>query len=151
MNIFDSPKFIAAYHIRGGSPFLNLGLPQQADLLSALRFGARSVPGHPGFNENDTWTNFKVKRLNDFLIEMVNIIVRPSLYFPIIWFLEFVFRSSLTFLLLYSFGILFGIPPFVRSLASIIFPVPILVLGACLKMLSYLYSVSLISKNNFEV
>jgi hypothetical protein len=68
----------------GAAPFLNLSLPQQADLLSALRFGALSVPGHPGFNENDTRTNFAVKRLNDFLIEMINIIVRPSLYFPII-------------------------------------------------------------------
>ena len=54
MDVFDNPKFIAAHHIRGGSPFLNLSLPQQADLLSALRFGALSVPGHPGFNENDT-------------------------------------------------------------------------------------------------
>lgn len=81
MDVFDSPEFIAAHHIRGGSPFLNLSLPQQADLLSALRFGALSVPGHPGFNENDTRTNFEVKRLNDFLIEMVNIIVRPFLLF----------------------------------------------------------------------
>ena len=84
MDVFDNPEFIAAHHIRGGSPFLNLSLPQQADLLSALRFGALSVPGHPGFNENDTQTNFAVKRLNDFLIEMINIIVRPSLYFLII-------------------------------------------------------------------
>ena len=84
MDVFDSPEFIAAYQTQGGSPFLNLSLPQQADLLTVLCLSALSVPGHSGFNENESQTDVDVKCLNNFLIEMVNIIVRLSFSFPII-------------------------------------------------------------------
>ena len=84
MDVFDSPRFIAVYQTQGGSPFLNLSLPQQADLLIMLHISALSIPGHSGFDENKSWTDVDVKHLNNFLIEMVNIIVCLSYSFPII-------------------------------------------------------------------
>jgi hypothetical protein len=90
MNIFDTPEFVAAHQARGGSPFRSLDRSQQADLLTALHLSISSVSIHPGFNENEARTDAEVKRLNDSLIEMVNIIVR-SLVFFLISFLRFLF------------------------------------------------------------
>jgi hypothetical protein len=90
MNIFDTPEFVAAHQARGGSPFRSLDRSQQTDLLTALHLSISSVSIHPGFNENEARTDAEVKRLNDSLIEMVNIIVR-SLVFFLISFLRFLF------------------------------------------------------------
>lgn len=91
MDVFDSPEFVAAHQIRGGSPFLSLILPQKADLLTALCLSALSVPTHPGFNEIEAQTDFNVKRLNNFIIEIVNIIICPLfLFFPLSNFYSFI-------------------------------------------------------------
>lgn len=76
MNVFTTPEFIAAYAEQGGSPFQCLSPSQQAVLSSALFLGVSSIPTHPGYHENDLRTGGEVKHLNDFIIELVNLVVR---------------------------------------------------------------------------
>jgi hypothetical protein len=148
MNVFDTPEFLAAHQVRGGSPFRSLTRSQQSDLLIALQSSVSSLLNHPGFSENDSRTDADVKAVNDILIDLVNTIVCffiLSIYF----FPKFHFRFSQTFLLPFSFAILTGFIPSATSLANITFPAPMLVLAAQPKIPSYLYFESLVSRNNF--
>jgi hypothetical protein len=87
MNVFDTPEFLAAHQVRGGSPFRSLTRSQQSDLLTALHLGVSSIRNHPGFSENDSRTDAEVKAVNDILIGLVNTIVRFFI-FPLYFFLK---------------------------------------------------------------
>jgi len=82
MNIFTTPEFITAYAERGGSPFECLSPAQQIVLSSAFYTGVSSIPSHPGHHDNDLRTNGEIKHLNDFIVELVDLIVR-SRFSPI--------------------------------------------------------------------
>lgn len=79
MNVFTTPEFIAAYAEQGGSPFQCLSPSQQAVLSSAVFLGVSSIPTHPGHHENDSRINGEIKHLNDFIVELVDLIVRSRI------------------------------------------------------------------------
>jgi len=88
MNVFFTPGFIAAYAVQGGSPFECLSPAQQIALSSAFYNGVSSIPSHPGHQENDLRTNGEIKLLNDFLVGLVDLIVR-SLFSLLISYVNF--------------------------------------------------------------
>ena len=125
MNIFTTPEFITAYAERGGSPFECLSPAQQIVLSSAVFLGVSSIPTHPGHHENDSRTNGEIKHLNDFIVELVDLIVRSrfSLQFSYTKFC-LLFRSLLASLVLCFITHSLGMPPSVNSSASTISPAP---------------------------
>jgi hypothetical protein len=89
MDVFNTPEFIATYAERGGSPFQCLSPSQQAALSSALHLEVSSIPSHPGFHENDFRTDDEVKRLNNLIIDLVNLAVRPLFFFLFLFYFYF--------------------------------------------------------------
>ena len=121
MDVFTTPEFIAAYAVRGGSPFECLSPAQQTALSSSFYRSVSSIPSHPGHHENDSRTNGEIKHLNDFIVELVDLIVRSSFSLPFLY-AKFclLFRSLLVFPVQCFTTPSLGMPPFVNSLASTI-------------------------------